>query len=148
MADALRTGRGVAVEHLDGIRDRVRLKRHQRATLFTWPFHQLGTFLEYRAHRAEVPFLRVDARYTSQTCPIPWCGHVSRRNRPTRGRFLCVACGVAGPVDGIAAVNVRSRARTAWAFVTMPGPSPTTSPPGSAMGRPITTRIRLTAGGC
>jgi IS605 OrfB family transposase len=124
VADAQRTGRGIAVEHLDGIRDRVRLKRHQRATLSSWPFHQLGAFLAYKAHRAGVPFLQVDPAYTSQTCPNPWCGHISRKNRPTRGRFLCVACGLAGPADHIAAVNVRQRARTAWAFVSMPDPHP------------------------
>ncbi|MEV0408128.1 transposase [Actinoallomurus sp. NPDC050550] len=124
VADAQRTGRGIAVEQLDGIRDRVRLKRHQRATLSSWPFHQLGTFLHYKARRAGVPFCEVDAHYTSQTCPNPWCGHVSRKNRPTRGRFLCVACGLAGLADDIAAVNVRQRERTAWAFVTMPDPGP------------------------
>ena len=124
VADAQRTGRGIAVEHLDGIRDRVRLKRHQRATLSSWPFHQLGAFLEYKARRAGAPFLQVDPAYTSQRCPTPRCGHISRNNRPARGRFLCVACGLAGLADDIAAVNVRNRARTAWAFVTMPDPDP------------------------
>ncbi|MFI0451916.1 RNA-guided endonuclease InsQ/TnpB family protein [Actinomadura sp. 6N118] len=135
VADAQRTGRGIAIEHLDGIRDRVRLKRHQRATLSSWPFHQLGTFLAYKALRAGVPFLQVDPAYTSQKCPTPWCGHVSKKNRPTRGQFLCVACGLAGLADDIAAVNVRNRARTAWAFVTMPDPDPTTSPPGPGTGQ-------------
>ncbi|MFC5753633.1 RNA-guided endonuclease InsQ/TnpB family protein [Actinomadura rugatobispora] len=128
VADAQRTGRGIAVEQLDGIRDRVRLRRHQRATLSHWSFHQLGTFLEYKARRAGVPLLHVDPAYTSQRCPTPWCGHVSRQNRPTRGTFRCVACGLAGPADDIAAVNVRQRARTAWAFVTMPGPHPPHQP--------------------
>lgn len=120
VADAQRTDRGIAVEQLDGIRDRVRLRRHQRATLSNWPFHQLGTFISYKARQAGVPFLQVDPAYTSQTCPNPWCGHVSRGNRPTRGTFCCVACGLAGLADDIAAVNVRQRARTAWAFVTRP----------------------------
>lgn len=124
VADAQRTDRGIAVEQLDGIRDRVRLRRHQRATISTWPFHRLGTFLEYKARRAGVPFVQVDPAYTSQSCPNRWCGHVSKKNRPTRGRFLCVACGLAGLADDIAAVNVRQRARTAWAFVTMPDPTP------------------------
>ena len=42
VADAQRTGRGIALEDLQGIRDRVRLRRHQRATLSNWPFHRLG----------------------------------------------------------------------------------------------------------
>ncbi|WP_243775210.1 RNA-guided endonuclease InsQ/TnpB family protein [Actinomadura nitritigenes] len=124
VADAQRTDRGIAVEQLDGIADRVRLRRHQRATFSTWPFHQLGGFLEYKARRAGVPFLQVDPAYSSQGCPNRWCGHVSKKNRPTRGRFRCVACGLAGLADDIAAVNIRNRARTAWAFVTMPDPIP------------------------
>ncbi|WP_243716873.1 transposase [Actinomadura sp. KC345] len=122
VADAQRTGRGIALEELSGIRDRVRLKRHQRATLSTWPFHQLGTAIAYKSQRAGVPLLHVDPAYTSQTCPR--CGHVARGNRPARDRFSCRRCGLAGPADHIAAVNVRQRARTAWAFVSMPDPAP------------------------
>ncbi|WP_433249068.1 RNA-guided endonuclease InsQ/TnpB family protein [Actinomadura nitritigenes] len=122
VADAQRAGRGIALEELSGIRGRVRLRRHQRATLSTWPFHQLGTCIAYKAQRAGVPFLEVDPAYTSQTCPR--CGHVARGNRPDRDRFCCRRCGLAGPADHIAAVNVRRRARTAWAFVSMPDPAP------------------------
>ncbi|WP_327368051.1 hypothetical protein [Streptomyces sp. NBC_01217] len=39
MSVAKRTGRGIAVEALDGIRDRVRLRRDQQGTLSSWPFH-------------------------------------------------------------------------------------------------------------
>ncbi|MEV5711669.1 transposase [Actinoallomurus sp. NPDC052274] len=126
VADAQRTGRGIALEDLQGIRDRVRLMRHQRATLSSWPFHQLGEFVAYKACRAGVPVQLVDAAYTSQTCPR--CGHVSRKNRPCRDDFCCVVCGLAGPADFIAAVNVRARARTAWAFVNAPDAAASPSP--------------------
>ncbi|WP_225991539.1 RNA-guided endonuclease InsQ/TnpB family protein [Actinomadura montaniterrae] len=122
VADAQRTGRGIALEELSGIRGRVRLRRHQRVTLSTWPFHQLGTYIAYKAERAGVPVLQVDPAYTSQRCPR--CGHVARGNRPDRDHFCCRRCGLAGPADHIAAVNVRQRARTAWAFVSMPDPTP------------------------
>ncbi|WP_415952408.1 RNA-guided endonuclease InsQ/TnpB family protein [Streptomyces sp. KLOTTS4A1] len=115
---AQRTGRGIAVEALGGIRDRARLRRDQRATLSSWPFHQLGQHLAYKARRAGVPFLEVDAAYTSQRCPR--CGHTERANRPDRDHFSCRRCGLAGPADLVAGVNVRDRARSAWAFVTMP----------------------------
>ncbi|MEV5709727.1 transposase [Actinoallomurus sp. NPDC052274] len=124
VADARRTGRGIALEELSGIRDRVRLRRHQRATHSSWPFHQLGTFLQYKAQRAGVPFLEVDPAYTSQRCPVPWCGHTGRANRPDRNIFRCRRCGFAGPADVIAATNIRERARVAWAFVSMPVPAP------------------------
>lgn len=119
---AQRTGRGIAVEQLDGIRDRVRLRRDQRDTLSSWPFHQLGQHLAYKARRAGVPFLEVDPVYTSQCCPR--CGHTEKANRPDRDRFCCRRCGLAGPADHVAGVNVRNRARSAWVFVTTPVPAP------------------------
>ncbi len=118
---AQRTGRGVAVEQLDGIRDRVRLRRDQRDTLSSWPFHQLGQHLSYKARRAGVAFLEVDASYTSQRCPR--CGHTEKANRPTRDCFRCRRCGLAGPADAVAGVNVRNRARSAWVLVTAPVPA-------------------------
>ncbi|WP_406126598.1 transposase [Streptomyces canus] len=118
---AQRTGRGIAVEELDGIHERVRLRHDQRGTLSSWPFHQLGAHLAYKARQAGVPFLEVDAAYTSQRCPR--CGHTERANRPTRDHFCCRRCGLAGPADVVAGVNVRDRARSAWVFVTMPVPS-------------------------
>ncbi|MFC7895869.1 RNA-guided endonuclease InsQ/TnpB family protein [Streptomyces sp. NPDC057381] len=119
---AQRTGRGVAVEELGGIRERVRLRRDQRGTLSSWPFHQLGQHLAYKAKKAGVPFLEVDARHTSQRCPR--CGHTERANRPGRDHFHCRRCGLAGPADVVAGINVRDRARSAWVFVTAPAPSP------------------------
>ncbi|MER6994440.1 transposase [Streptomyces sp. NPDC000410] len=121
VAVAQRTGRGIAVEDLGGIRDRVRLRRDQRATLSSWPFHQLGAHLAYKARRAGVPFLEVDAAYTSQMCPR--CGHTGRTNRPDRDHFCCRRCGLAGPADVVAGVNVRNRARSAWVLVTAPVPA-------------------------
>ncbi|MBA2808190.1 IS200/IS605 family element transposase accessory protein TnpB [Streptomyces sp. KM273126] len=117
---AQRTGRGIAVEQLSGIRERVRLRRDQRATLSSWPFHQLGEHLRYKARKAGVPFIEVDPAYTSQRCPR--CGHTERANRSARDHFRCRRCGLAGPADHVAGVNVRNRARSAWAFVTMPVP--------------------------
>ncbi|WP_261386150.1 transposase [Streptomyces sp. BK340] len=119
---AQRTGRGIAIEELGGIRERVRLRRDQRGTLSSWPFHQLGQHLAYKARKAGVPFLEVDAAHTSQRCPR--CGHTERANRPTRDHFRCRRCGLAGPADVVAGVNVRNRARSVWAFVTMPVPAP------------------------
>ncbi|MEU1785973.1 transposase [Streptomyces sparsogenes] len=119
---AQRTGRGIAVEALGGIRERVRLRRDQRGTLSSWPFHQLGQHLAYKARRAGVPFLEVDAAYTSQRCPR--CGHTERANRSDRDHFCCRRCGLAGPADVVAGVNVRDRARSAWVLVTAPAPSP------------------------
>ncbi|MEU3646310.1 transposase [Lentzea sp. NPDC034063] len=121
VAVAERTGRGIALEELHGIRDRVTVARHQRATQSSWPFYQLEQHITYKARRAGVPVLLVDARYTSQMCPR--CKHTSRSNRPSRDWFSCRRCGLAGPADVVAAVNVRDRARRAWVLANVPLPA-------------------------
>lgn len=118
VAVAERTDRGIALEELGGIRDRVTVSRRQRATLSSWPFRQLGEFLRYKARRAGIPVIEVDPRHTSQMCPR--CGHTTRHNRLTRDAFCCRRCGLAGPADHVAAVNVARRARSAWVLVNAP----------------------------
>lgn len=110
---AERTGRGIALEDIGGIRDRVRLTRSQRGRISQWPFHRLAQHLAYKAKRAGVATVTVDARHTSQMCPL--CHHTERANRRSRDEFECWGCGLAGPADVIAAVNVRARARMTWA---------------------------------
>ena len=122
VAVAARTGRGIALEELSGIRARVTVPRDQRARLSSWPFHQLGEFIAYKARRHGVPFIAVDPAYTSQRCPR--CGHTDRGNRRSRDHFTCRRCGLAGPADIVAGINVRDRARSAWVFVNMPQPAP------------------------
>lgn len=75
VTEAERTGRGIALEDLGGIRDRVRLRRPQRVTLHSWAFAQFGSFLAYKARRVAVALVHVDPAYTSQGCSA--CGHVA-----------------------------------------------------------------------
>ncbi|MFG1686565.1 RNA-guided endonuclease InsQ/TnpB family protein [Nonomuraea sp. NPDC049269] len=116
--EAERTGRGVVLEDLQGIRGRVRVHRLQRRTLHTWAFAQQIAFTRYKADRAGIAFVLVDPAYTSQTCPD--CGHVSRANRPARGRFICTRCGLAGHADHIAARNIATRGAAGWAAINQP----------------------------
>ncbi|MGI5287350.1 zinc ribbon domain-containing protein [Nonomuraea polychroma] len=115
---AERTGRGITLEDLQGIRDRVRAHRLQRRTLHSWAFAQLIAFTRYKAARAGIAFTLVDPAYTSQACP-DW-GCVSRANRPARGRFACTRCGLAGHADHIAARNIAVRGVAGWAAVNQP----------------------------
>lgn len=105
---AERTGRGIALEELTGIRFRIRARKPQRATLHSWSFAQLGAFLSYKAQLAGVPVAFIDPAYTSQTCPV--CGHVDKRNRSDQSTFSCVSCGHSGLADTIAAINISRRA--------------------------------------
>ncbi|GAA0457033.1 transposase [Actinoplanes capillaceus] len=118
VTEAARTGRGIAVEKLTGIRDRVRLRKPQRVTLSSWSFHRLGAFLSYKARRAGVPLVEVDPRYTSQTCS--GCGYRDKRNRPNQETFICRSCGVVAHADHNAALNIARRGVEGWGAVNRP----------------------------
>lgn len=105
---AQRTARGIALEDLQGIRDRIRARRSQRATLHSWSFHQLRSFIEYKAKMMGIPVVAVDPRNTSRTCPC--CGHIDKANRPNQATFLCTQCGFSGHADCVAAENIRRAA--------------------------------------
>ncbi len=51
--------------------------------------------------------LAVPPHHTSQTCPA--CGHVSKDNRQTQAKFLCVDCGYKNHADVVGAINVLAR---------------------------------------
>lgn len=112
VSTAERTGRGIALEDLSGIRDRVRLRKHQRTTLHSWAFHQLGQFIAYKAKLAGVPVVFVNPAYTSQECS--GCHHVDRRNRPNQSSFACRACGLTMHADRNASRNIAARGVDAW----------------------------------
>jgi IS605 OrfB family transposase len=101
------TGRGIKLEDLSGIRDRITVRKAQRAGQHSWSFYQLGSFVAYKAALAGVPVVLVDPRNTSRECPE--CGHIDKANRPQRDRFACKRCGLAGPADIIAAINIGRR---------------------------------------
>ncbi len=108
VAKAKDTNRAIALEDLHGIRERVTVRRKQRAILHSWAFFQLRSFVTYKGKRVGVPVFLVDPRNTSRTCPA--CGHVDKANRPSQSKFSCVVCGFAGLADHIAAVNISRRA--------------------------------------
>ncbi len=103
------TGRGIAVEDLHGIRDRVTVHKAQRATLHSWSFFQLRAFLTYKATLSGVALVAVDPRNTSRTCPE--CGNVDKANRRSQAEFACTGCGFAAHADHVGARNVASRAK-------------------------------------
>ncbi|MEV6245081.1 transposase [Streptomyces sp. NPDC051742] len=112
VAEAQRTGRGIALEDLTGIRERVRLRKPQRVTLHSWPFRQLGTFIAYKARRAGVPVVYVDPANTSRECSR--CHHVDRRNRPSQAVFACQACGFVEHADLNSSHNIAARGWWTW----------------------------------
>ncbi|WP_323138104.1 MULTISPECIES: transposase [unclassified Streptomyces] len=112
VAEAERTGRGIALEDLKGIRERARLRKPQRTTLHSWPFAQLGAFIAYKAKKAGVPVVYVDPAYTSQECSQ--CHHIERGNRPSQARFACRSCGFVDHADRNSSHNIAHRGWMAW----------------------------------
>jgi IS605 OrfB family transposase len=102
------TKRGIALEDLSGIRDRVTVRKSQRVTLHSWSFDDLQQKIQYKAQQAGVAVVWVNPRNTSRTCPE--CGCIDKHNRPSQAQFKCVACGHAGLADHLAAVNIACRA--------------------------------------
>lgn len=112
VAEAQRTGRGIALEDLGGIRERARLRKPQRTALHSWSFHQLGAFIAYKAKKAGVPLVYVDAAHTSRECSR--CHHIERANRPSQAVFTCRSCGFAEHADRNASRNIATRGETVW----------------------------------
>ena len=105
---AKRTGRGIAIEKLTGIRERIRARKSQRSILHSWAFAQLGSFLKYKAVLAGVTLVEVDPRNSSRECSQ--CGHIGKANRPSQSKFQCKSCNYMTNADFNAARNLRSRA--------------------------------------
>ncbi|MGW1064508.1 RNA-guided endonuclease InsQ/TnpB family protein [Streptomyces aureus] len=125
VAEAERTGRGIALEDLTGIRERVRLRKPQRVTHSSWAFAQLGQFIGYKARKAGVPVVYVDPAYTSRICAE--CGHSDKANRVSQAWFACRSCGFVDHADRNSSRNIRARAWELWrrgALSTAPAPPP------------------------
>lgn len=103
------TKRGIKLEDLSGIRDRVDTvcRRKHRVVLHSWAFFQLRMFIAYKAILAGVQVVYVDPRNTSRECAE--CGHIAKENRPSQARFRCVVCQHAANADWNAARVIAGR---------------------------------------
>lgn len=97
------TGRMLAMEDLSGIRGAT-VGKQQRARHSNWGFHQLRTFVTYKAKLAGVITEFVDPKNTSRKCHH--CGHTEKANRKSRDIFSCKNCNTAINADVNAAKNI------------------------------------------
>lgn len=119
VSQAKRTGKGIALEDLKGIRDRVRHRSpNQRSTMASWSYRQLADFIVYKATLTGVPVIFVDPAYTSQQCSA--CGYTAKKNRTTQARLVCRHCGVTINADTNAAINIARRGQLLRAAVNQP----------------------------
>ena len=107
------TGRGIAVEDLTGLRDRLPVwAKDTRNRLSGWSFAQFVGFLSYKAALAGVPVVHVDPRDTSRMCAE--CLHVDKANRVSQAKFSCKGCGHEDHADRNAARNIRAQGLRKW----------------------------------
>jgi putative transposase len=108
VATAEGTGRGIKLEQLSGIRDRITVRHGQRVVLHSWAFLQLKNFVLYKAALAGVLVVQVDPRNSSRECSQ--CGHIDKANRPSQSKFSCQRCGHTAHADLNAACVIAGRA--------------------------------------
>jgi len=103
---------GIKMEDLKGIRKtakqrlcpKTRKQKEDKAVLHSWPFHQFGLFVEYKAKLLGLPVAHVDPRYTSKGCAK--CGLLGIRRKK---QFTCPHCGHVEHADANAAFNIALR---------------------------------------
>ena len=71
-------------------------------------WHQLDSYIKYKAYRAGKAWFKVSAQYTSQECAA--CGHTHPNNRRSQERFKCEHCGHCDNADRNAAEVIKKRA--------------------------------------
>ena len=117
----------IGLEQLSDIRERTkrRTRRHKKNGKGTelvsrkarksnrvyaqWSFAELQGMIAYKAALAGSMAIKVDANYTSKSCPK--CGHTSDKNRPQKGLlFHCQNCHYELHADLVGARNITMRA--------------------------------------
>ena len=68
---------------------------------------QLRTFIENKAKERGRKVIRVNPKYTSQTCLN--CGNIDKANRVSQSKFKCTNCGYEAHADQNAAANILIR---------------------------------------
>jgi putative transposase len=104
VAVAQGTGRGIALEDLTGIRDRVSARKRERSRHGNWGFAHLRHCIAYKAALSGVVVVLVDPHSTSQTCPV--CGWIDKANRVSQRLFSCQSCAFSDVADLVAAENI------------------------------------------
>lgn len=94
------------LEDLTNIRRGKKKGKKFNKALSSWSFCELENFLKYKCEALGVQVVKVDPRYTSQTCSA--CGHCQKENR-SGSNFFCLSCGHKEHADFNAAKNIRDK---------------------------------------
>src|SRR3990167_1494266 len=91
------------LEDLKGVRNKNRGKK-QNKRIGSWPFHQFGFFLAYKAQMLGKEVVYVDPRYTSKKCSC--CKEIQKGSR-NKSKYHCRKCNFQLHADWNAAINIR-----------------------------------------
>jgi len=83
------------------VMERLSFRAHTKRYLI--PRYKLMVAIRTLCERSGVPFMLVDAKYTSQKCIR--CGYIDKKNR-NGSRFTCLRCGYQADADILAAMNI------------------------------------------
>lgn len=107
----------IGLEELKDIRERTKRRigkktskkqRKANAAYSKWSFAELHGMIACKALLHESMAIKVDANYTSKSCPL--CGHTCDANRPHKGLlFVCQNCHYVLHADLIGARNITMR---------------------------------------
>ncbi|MCP3773361.1 transposase [Paenibacillus sp. MZ04-78.2] len=90
----------IKLEKLTNLRQTTRTSRKNAKNLHNWTFHQLQTFIAYKAALAGINIIEVNPAYTSQTCP-----NCEKRNKAKDRTYEC-SCGYRAHRDRVGAINI------------------------------------------
>ena len=82
----------------------VKTKSGLNKSILDQGWSMLVGMLEYKQQWRGGLLVKVDPKYTSQTCSS--CGHIAKENRPTQAKFECVSCGYVANADINASRNI------------------------------------------
>lgn len=84
----------------------VKAKSGLNRSILDQGWHEFKRQLSYKAKWLGGEVILVNPKYTSQTCPLLNCGHISKANRQTQADFKCMACGFQDNADYVGALNI------------------------------------------
>lgn len=102
-------GCDIGIESIKNLRiTKTQMRKKSRKIINRIPYGFFRFALEHKAIQEGIRVIKVNPRYTSQTCYK--CGYVSRSNRRNYKQFKCVRCEFEVNVDRLASVNICLRA--------------------------------------